>query len=674
MAAVSEDTTSPLFTGDLDEAALAEEAAQMAAAIADLEDALETNELDRKEEETFFEVAAKITIDADGDDDESGEAGTTSDTSAIGAIAMKVFSAPNTNVFDDEEEEFRQQVADDLKQRKEEEEKEELERQQALENDVSDEEDEEEELGVEEGALSDDDEDDVDDIDLEDEGEEEDEESSHGDPELEVAVAEEDEDIQDDMSIDDSITSDDPSMDSSASSESSDSSSSESSSSEDSSSSSSSSHSSEPAEEPTKDNNRKSQRGSNPHNSAHSLCLSEIIDKDDDGRKGTDNNDSDEVLLRNGILRVDETSNDQAFICDWDRWRNWKKRKLSNNNSQNNSNNNSMEESSQRWGHDETLKRQDSHLRMPKRRTSGSSHDGSIVSQEVMESIVQDNNAKKANDNDKNSKVNTTNNNREGFFDWTAWRQRKDGRQLSSTSRTASSSSDEDGDADVGGANFDEGSVLAKLDEWEEMEESMRSLTSIGDDYDEEGEFAFENEDLQTASDHSRSSTNKRSSQRKSSTSSLSPRRSHSKSPVNNKDKSNNTASWKKWQRDKRRSGFTNRLTKSHSEKWNDDSDDQSTSSNSNNKRRESIKRTQSERGLNSKKKPPPIPSQNKKGFRRAQSWDNSDLFAKTDIFDWKSWRKDRQRTMKKSNSDPRLSSKSHRRNSERNLSKSVHN
>ena len=179
------------------------------------------------------------------------------------------------------------------------------------------------------------------------------------------------------------------------------------------------------------------------------------------GEEGGVNDHQNEVLLmqQEGILRVDDSSDKQTFICDWELYREWRQRQSQQMVGGSASNADNHHNSSlQRWA-DSSL--QDSKLKLPTRRNSDSNSVGSCSQNSVQSVAGEDGNA----------------NDSFTYFDWKAWKRRKEG-QRSSTSRTGSfSMSVSDGDDD-----FDVTSVLAKLDEWDTMEEGCQSGSDDDDD------------------------------------------------------------------------------------------------------------------------------------------------------------------------------------------------
>ena len=267
------------------------------------------------------------------------------------------------------------------------------------------------------------------------------------------------------------------------------------------------------------------------HMSSKSLSLAEIqVDMEDQDESASGSHSE---LLQNGILRIDPNSDQKAFICDWDRWRQWKQQQCR---SSKDNNSRSLNSSSQRWA-DSSL--QDSGLKMPLRRRG--EEDMSDSSQDV------------------------------SFFDWKEWRRKKEG-QRSSTSRTNSLSMSASEDA------FDADSVLAKLDEWEIMEESRKSEAQNDSDDSDASSSRSENDSSEgsvasKAHDASASSLshhdlsaptggvaklNRANSEVFNSKRMKLPDRAHSDHSIQvedeNEKQSDNSGQWKNWQREKRTS------------------------------------------------------------------------------------------------------------------------
>jgi hypothetical protein len=389
-----------LFTGDLDSAALAAEEAELERLVASMEETLEDNEVDRQIEQDEFSMAARITT----------ETFATDDILNVESIALKVFNEATDKMLADQEDDFRNPIlpTDDPSR------KQNMDHEQDAKKSFPD------------------------DSSAEDNG---------GDSTSEDGG---DDGGYDDLSIDDSVASQ-------KSTSSSKSSSSEASSDDE-------SKAENNSEEEDDDDDGKSlqstSRGeSRLHGSTSSLSIFEIHDAQEENTE-----DEHDVWIQQGILRVDESSEKQAFICDWDRFRKWKKRKLDTRTRQHTARN-GLESSSQRWA--DRSAQEDSGLKMPRRRASDSTHG-------TRSTTNNDNN-----DNN-NAAVDADDNTDESasVFDWKAWRRRKDG-HVSSTSRTNSFSVSA-GDMDD---EFDANSVLAKLDEWEVMmEESNKTVTIDTDD------------------------------------------------------------------------------------------------------------------------------------------------------------------------------------------------
>ena len=256
-----------------------------------------------------------------------------------------------------------------------------------------------------------------------------------------------------------------------------------------------------------------------------------------------------EVLLmqQEGILRVDDLSDNQSFICDWELYREWRQRQL-----QQNVGGSASNSSLQRWA-DNSL--QDSKLKLPTRQNSNTSSTGSR-NESLVHSVAEEDDGSFT------------------YFDWKAWKRQKEG-QKSSTSRTGSfSMSVSDGDDD-----FDVTSVLAKLDEWDTMEEVCSNQSGSDDDSnsssssedDEEVESTTtedsnDNSYLSESSDDGslsaeaseepnvRSSLNRNNSEKFESGRRI-PRRSHSDKGLRSNDttKEDSNGSWRQWQSTQRK-------------------------------------------------------------------------------------------------------------------------